>query len=327
MSKQKNKGNFYNSLLFASNKEREGEVHLNLWKISNNNFSLDIGVMLSIANKEDTVKLVIFLPFNLEENPEDLGGIIKDKINTVFNDLYKQETGPSKSSITLYSKEGTDEPKDSDKFMLYELGVGEIKLTGINGCTGKLIECDVNFQNNNENNSFENLYIRIRIPINSQEGLSFIRQDENISNNVIQAAFSKVELYDFRLNDLRDTDDKVYQYLIKSFQLIKLKKVHFFFMTDAKDHISNGNMDCMDSRMLEIAKWEKYIGTMTEHAFVAYHWKKTPKNEKTFSSFNVFFRNTCSNNKVWLILIYFILALFIGTIGSLIANFLSKWIS
>lgn len=28
MSKQKIKGNFYNSLLFASNKERKGEVHL-----------------------------------------------------------------------------------------------------------------------------------------------------------------------------------------------------------------------------------------------------------------------------------------------------------
>ena len=102
-----------------------------------------------------------------------------------------------------------------------------------------------------------------------------------------------------------------------------MRKVHFFFMTDAKDHVSNGNMDRMDTRMLETDNWKKYIGEDTQHAFVAYHWKKSAEKEQnkaTLPSFEVFFRDTCDNANYWLIASYIALALALGTSGSLLST-------
>ena len=135
-----------------------------------------------------------------------------------------------------------------------------------------------------------------------------------------------MELYDCRFNDIRDTDEKIYQQLTDKERLdcslVKMKKVHFFFMTDAKDHISNGNMARMDTRMLEIDKWKKYIGVEVGHAYVAYHWKKSAESDtkENLSSFEVFFRDTCDNANKILIISYIALALALGMSGSLLST-------
>lgn len=219
----------------------------------------------------------------------------------------------------------SDPSIDIFSFYLYALGENDIKVLPTEGVPGTFIQLSVAISNEMKQNLF-NLYVRLRININSADGIRFLKHDEHISNNVLQAAFSRMELYDCRFNDIRDTNDKVYQELTDSKRLnsslLVMRKVHFFFMSDAKDHISNGNMDRMDTRMLEIEKWNTYIGSDSRHAFVAYHWNKLPKKdkEKTFSSFEVFFRDTCDNRNLLLIFAYILLAIAFGTTGSLLST-------
>lgn len=311
----------------------ECDLHFNLWKCANNRFMLDCGVMLydidytGQADKNHTFKsIVLYVPQRCKKDDiSDLGKLLNDNtdlVSTVFNAFYKQSSGPDKSSMKSYeNKEGNPQ-----SFYLYALGETDIHPLDSEGCQGSFYEFSIAIPEELKANVF-NLYIRFRIQINSKEGMAFLKHDEHIANNVLQAAFSRMELYDGRFNDIRDTDDKIYQQLTdkKRFDcsLVKMRKVHFFFMTDAKDHVSNGNMDRMDTRMLETDKWKKYIGEDTQHAFVAYHWKKSAEKEQnkaTLPSFEVFFRDTCDNANYWLIASYIALALALGTSGSLLST-------
>lgn len=338
--KKKQGDRSYSSVLITVENAEEGDqkpfqcdLHFNLWKCRKDNYMLDCGVMFydinytGQANQMHTFKsIVLYLPYKCEKSEiSDLGKHLNDNsdsVSTVFNAFYKQSSGPDKSSIKSYeNKDGKPE-----SFYLYALGDNDIEPLDIEGCQGSFFRLSIAIPEELKTTVF-NLYIRFRISITSGDGIAFLKHDEHIANNVLQAAFSRMELYDCRFNDIRDTDEKIYQQLTDKKRLdcslVKMRKVHFFFMTDAKDHISNGNMDRMDTRMLEIDKWKKYIGEEVEHAFVAYHWKKCADKEKDkdiLSSFEVFFRDTCDNANKVLILSYIALALALGTSGSLLST-------
>lgn len=333
---KKTKARLKSSVLVAIKRDKsntenfECDLHLNLWKHENNRYMLDFGLMLYDVsyknNSEHTFESIRFyLPYACNKDDiTDLGKILasnKEMVSTVFNESFSERTGPYKSSMTIY--ESKSEPKNS--FCLYELGLNDITTDEIEGCLGTFLTITIPVPEEIKTSSF-NLYIRFRINITSQDGVSFLKHDEHIANNVLQAAFSRMELYDCRFNDIRDTDDKVYQELISKAQyvLLKMRKVHFFFMTDAKDYIANGNMERMDTRMLETEKWKDYLDEDPKHAYVAYHWKKKAEKEGSnltcFDSFEVFFRDTCNNANSMLIAAYILLALALGTSGSLIST-------
>lgn len=340
----------HNSVLLAvANTERgdmrpfQTDLHLNLWKCSNSEYMFDIGLMLydidyvSGDDKQHNFEsLVIYLPYQCQLNDiQDLGKRLNDNsesVSTIFNEFYPQVSGPEMSSMKKYYrkadeiKKKEDPSKDVLSFYLYALGDNDIKILPTEGVPGTFIKLSVAISNEMKQEKF-NLYVRFRINIKSADGIRFLKHDEHISNNVLQAAFSRMELYDCRFNDIRDTNDKVYQELTDSKRLnsslLLMRKVHFFFMSDAKDHIANGNMERMDTRMLEIEKWNKYIGNESSHPYVAYHWKKSPNKEDRetfFSSFEVFFRDTCDNRNPLLIIAYILFALAIGTTGSLLST-------
>lgn len=302
----------------------ESDVHVNLWKKSNKSYDLDLGVMLYGINpteKKELDSICFFLPFNCDRrNIKDLGKRLRsnEEISTIFNESYKMESGPDKSSMTKFSLQETS----GFEFYLFVLGEKNITTKFEESLNGTFLTISIPIPNVLKTVVF-NLYIRFRISISDNEGIRFLKHDEQISNNILQAAFSRMELYDFRLNDIRDTDDKVYQELISNqkYKLLEMRKVHFFFMTDAKDHISNGNEERIDTRMLEVEKWKKYHDVSSDHALVAYHWKKkTNQTDKKIKSFEAFFRNTCNNVNVLLVISYIVLILAFGTTGSLLST-------
>ncbi len=339
----------HNSVLLAVTNTEYGDMlpiqcdlHLNLWKCNNAEYMLDLGLMLfdidffSEKDKQHNFDaIVIYLPYKCQPTDiQDLGKRLNDNsesVSTIFNEFYPQVSGPEMSSMKMYYRKAdeTEKKKDASKeifsFYLYALGDNDIQILPTTGIPGTFIKLAVAMSNEMKQKKF-NLYVRFRINITSADGIRFLKHDEHISNNVLQAAFSRMELYDCRFNDIRDTNDKVYQELTDckrlNSSLLVMRKVHFFFMSDAKDHITNGNMERMDTRMLEIEKWNIYIGSISKHAYVAYHWKKTPKKEedKTFASFEVFFRDTCDNRNILLILAYVLFAIALGTTGSLMST-------
>ena len=169
----------------------------------------------------------------------------------------------------------------------------------------------------------ENLYVRIRLNLD-KNAIAHIKHDEGISNDVFQSAFSVNELYDIRLNSMRDIDPKVFQKITNAngfnASLLKLKKAHFFFITSVKDKLSNGNLARMDSRMLETDKWSTYLPTNDSHTYMAYHWKKKNEDDTSFDSFEVFFRTICDNKNIVKIISYILMAVSIGSLGSLVST-------
>lgn len=307
----------------SSKKLLESDIHVNLWKQSNELYYLDLGIMFydvkSQTTKVQMNPIQLYLPFECDKcKIDDLGkNINNDKtISTIFNDELETTSGPNKSSMTkCYNK--------NYSFYLFELGEIDYNVVSKNDLNGSFLTITIPIPSDLENETF-NLYIRFRITIDSTESIRFLKQDEHISNNILQAAFSRMELYDFRLNDIRNTDDKVYQDLTKNnYKLVTMRKVHFFFMTNAKDHVSNGNEERMDTRMLEIEKWKNYLNKNMDHALIAYHWKKKRELEsesKNISSFEVFFRNTCNNTNIKLVLSYLFFIVALGMTSSLLST-------
>lgn len=302
----------------------ESDLHVNLWKDFNEQYSLDLGVMLydiDCTNGKELDSICIFLPYICEKSSlVDLGCKLKtsEAVSTIFNDFYKMESGPGKSSMDKFFID------EGNAFYVFELGENNIKVeNNEQSLNGTFVTLSIPIPDELRQTKF-NLYIRLRCNICSPEGRKFLKHDEQISNNFLQAAFSRMELYDFRLNDIRNTDDKVFQELTSKncFKLVEMRKVHFFFMTGAKDHVVNGNTDRMDTRMLEIDKWAEYRGKTFEHALVAYHWKKKKEKEdpENIKSFEVFFRNTCNNVNWLLVVSYLCFLVAIGTTGSLLST-------
>lgn len=310
------------------------EVHLNLWKnATRKKFQLNVEYLLDIGIKifkyENTIEsLTLFFPFQMEKNKvSDLGGILsnsKSLVNVIFNESMVHTDGEgNQGSISKFeSKAKDEETKKKRSFHLYTLAPNNYDVEKKEGLEGTFLKINLQGAELSEANKNGNLYIRFRITIDDSVAQNHLKRDENLANDVLQAAFSKTELYDIRINDRRETDDKVLEEIETTMHntLMPIRKAHFFFVTNVVDYVSNGNSERMDTRMLEMDKWESYAPYKDGHPRIAYHWKKVAENDNTFENFEIFFRNTCDNRNYHKILLYLFVAFWIGAVGSSIAS-------
>lgn len=302
----------------------KSEVHLNLWKISKTHFALDIGIKLFEFFGSDITAIFVYFPYSLIEKEKkivDLGRKLqKDSIvSTIFNDDFVSEAGPQNSSIIKYKIRG----QNYNEFDLFTLGENDIEYHNVAGIEGTFVTLSLPDSRLNGITTKDNLYVRIRVNLD-QSTFDYLKHDEEVSNDVFQSAFSINELYDIRLNSMRDINPKVFQKITNATgfnaSFVKLEKCHFFFITTVKDKVSNGNLARMDSRMLESDKWASYIPSKDVHTYMAYHWKKKNDNNQSFDSFEVFFRTLCDNKNLLKIISYLLMAISIGSIGSLVSS-------
>lgn len=310
------------------------EVHLNLWKNATrkkfqliSQYLLDIGIKIFAYN--NTIEsLALFFPFQMEKcKVGDLGGILsnsKSLVNVIFNESMIHTDGEgNQGSLSKFESKVKDEAtKKKRSFHLYTLAPNNYDIEKKEGLEGTFLKINLQGAELSEANKSGNLYIRFRITIDDAAAQKYLKRDENLANDVLQAAFSKTELYDIRVNDRRETDDKVLEEIETTMHntLMPISKAHFFFVTNVVDHVSNGNSGRMDTRMLEMDKWKTYAPYKDEHPRIAYHWKKVAENDKTFENFEIFFRNTCDNRNYHKILLYLFVAFWIGAVGSSIAS-------
>lgn len=310
------------------------EVHLNLWKKATRKrfqlkvqYLLDIGIKI-FESKNTIESLTLFFPFQMNKDKvSDLGGILsnsKSLVNVLFNESMIHTDGAgNQGSLSKFESKAKDEStKKKRSFHLYTLAPNNYDVKKIDGLEGTFLKINLNGANLPDADKNGNLYIRFRISINDNAAQQYLKRDENLANDVLQAAFSKTELYDIRINDRRETDDKVLEEIETTMHntLMPISKAHFFFVTNVVDHVSNGNSERMDARMLEMDKWETYAPYQDKHPRIAYHWKKVADGTETFENFEIFFRNICDNRNHLKILLYLFVAFWIGAVGSSIAS-------
>lgn len=311
------------------------EVHLNLWKdAKRKHFKLNIEYLLDIGIKilkyQNTIEsLTIFFPFKLEKSSiEDLGDKLaksESLVNTIFNEILIH-TGGKQGCLSKYESKVKDKDDENKNFWLYVLAANNYETSKRDGLTGTFVTINLSGAEFEDKYKDENLYIRFRVKIGNDIANNCLKRDEDLANDVLQAAFSKTELYDIRINDRRETDDKVLEEIETTMHntLMPIKKVHFFFITNVVDKVSNGNSERMDTRMLEMEKWKPYVSYEDNHPRIAYHWKKTCDENQSFENFEVFFRNTCDNRNYRKIILYLFVAFWIGAVGSFIASLGTK---
>lgn len=291
------------------------ELHINIWKVQQGHLRLapklyiDFGIMTSFR----TDKMYLYLPFQIVGKPVDLGKKLQDNremLCTVFNENLLNET----QTNNCYSHVTAADNPNFFSFYLFQLGSENIttEIQEEENEKGTYIKIMRNGWYDNQEAHEETdwdkkVYMRLRIEV---EEIKEIVRSEFVSNDLFQAAFSKVDLYDIRVNETREIHPKVCERMHNgNFELCKFQKIHLFYMADSREKVENESSLKSDSRILEEGKWSNYEPQNDLHhaIFLAHHWKRRKKDDESqyIGSFSLFF-STIYPHMHWLHLAAFL---------------------
>ena len=308
--------------------EEKDELHINIWKVQQGHLFLksklyiDFGIMTSFRTDE----MYLYLPFQIAGKPIDLGKKLQDNrdmLCTVFNENLLNET----QTNNCYSLVSASDNPDFSSFYLFQLGNGNIttEVQEEENEKGTYIKIMRNGWYGNQENHEEadwnkKVYMRLRIEV---EDIKEIVRSEFVSNDLFQAAFSKVDLYDIRVNETREIHPKVRERMHdEGFKLCKFQKIHLFYMADSREKVENESFLKWGSRILEEGKWGNYEPKNDLHhaIFLAHHWKRHKKDDESqyIVSFSLFF-STIYPHMHWLHLAAFLsVVVFSGWAGGML---------
>ena len=314
--------------------EEKDELHINIWKVQQGHLRLkpklyiDFGIMTTFR----TDKMCLYLPFQIVGIPKDLGKKLqddRDMLCAVFNENLLNETQQN----NCYSYVRASDNPEFFSFYLFQLGNGNMAIEAQEeeNEVGTYINIKRNGwydnQENHENTDFDNkmVYMRFRVEV---KDIKEIVRSEFVSNDLFQAAFSKVDLYDIRVNETREIHPKVTEKMrSEGFVLCKFQKIHLFYMADSREKVENESSLKSDSRILEEGKWIDYEPSNDLHhtIFLAHHWKKRKKkDEKPIDRFSLFF-STIYPHMHWAHLTAFLCVIVIlGWLGGMLEFDLGK---
>lgn len=330
----------------STSDEGVAELHVNIWKINDGRILPKIKFYFDFGLKFDqsVESIYVYIPFNIVENGKDYDLVNQLQNNnqllcTVFNNNLKSELAQGTTFVPVKNH------KDDVLFYLHQLGstkfdcnkffIGKDKKQKQIGTLLKInIQGDIEDQiKSNQSRDGAKIYIRFRI---QPQNVTDIVRSEHISNDLFQAAFSKIDMFDFRINETRDINTDVTDKLKgDGFKMFTFDKVHLFFMAESKENIENGSSIKIDSRLLESELWSHYLPKGTHRSdYIAHHWKKRDaknnmkingdkiENEITyepFSDYRIFF--TAIYPKIqWIrLLVYLFVIILIGWCGSMLS--------
>ncbi len=272
------------------------EMHVNLWKIATkkNGYRRFIDIGINLLDPQTLNRLRIYVPVKLEANNvfDIVGSFINDNslICTLFNENYRSIHKPNSKAHSIHDNSG------SFKFDIYELDQSNFHLE--HRYNGTIINVMIS--------NTSPTYIRCRIDN------TFCDQIVNIqrpSNSFFQSAFSKIEITDFRVNDVRDLNNSLLEEMNKE-KIPQISKGHFFYMISSNEEVINYQIPFINCRILEKQKWLKYIGENSlkqDEEVLAYHWKISNNN------FNIFVKTKFENNN-WKTILWYLFVLLLLTI-------------
>lgn len=320
------------------------EVQVNVWKMHSNKKSLyylDFGLQFKSRIKE----IAVYLPFVITKSDiQDLGVIIS-KDDDMISRLFNAETNSSKNSKSLFTPVEVDSERSFEVCSLDFNNKADIDSLKVNDTTShSLLRIEIPQKEPSEKPAPKkdggkttatevtepNYYVRFRIKLSDHIVLSTI---ESVANDVIQSAFSKIELFDFRLNDKRYIPSTLTQIIEndKKFRLFYFTKTHYFYMVDVKESIQTASPACHDSRFLSFQDWKSYLDNpaISEKNFISYHWKKpiSSQDEKIIKSLQLCYSCLYPDRNFWQLLAYAGLAIILGFMGSMMCFSFSSIIS
>lgn len=292
------------------------EIHINLWNVRTRGgadfYAIDFG--LKYHKDIDAIKLV--LPFEAnQEDFSDLAHVLtnnKSLLCTVFN---ADMSISSEQSDSIHDVENLD---SMEKMAIYELSARNIEWKPFDKDSNST-ELTITPQYEKNDLKGDKVYVRFRIKLHN---LSMFAHTRKLSNDLIQSAFSSTRLFDIRLNDKREIDKKLIEGItFDQYKIVKIEKMHFFYMADAEETLENGSNIPLGTRMLEKERWDPYLGdSEMNDEYLAYHWKLKKENTGPYSTFSVFFKTNYTSYDVRRIFKYSIIVILLSFLGSLIVS-------
>lgn len=313
------------------------DIHVNVWKLpcekgkDKQEFKrvIDFGFMFDFKGlgefneEEDSIELNIFYPQIIDK--KDITDLVKTLyldiesklISTLFNDNLNLQID---SNSDFAKVTNGDVNKDFFTYKLKEdnISVGKFKDGVIIKISFKLISKVKN----------EKLYIRFRINKDYSDTFCTISKP---ANEVLQSQFSKTELFNFRINEVRDISNEVLE-KININKLVRFERILFFYICSTSDEYLYSHKPYSGLRILEKDKWNTYIGDdvlNNTNNILAYQFKETAKKEGgnsenvvLINDYNFLFQTKYDHNNkktIWKYLLY----LFLITLSfNLISNFI-----
>ncbi len=298
------------------------DIHINFWKlpIPTNDFSrfLDIGLNFQASSKID--QLFLYLPFSItSEGLTDLGAVISDGSASLLTAIFNEDYQISSTAKSDYHN--VKDCSGNDVFNIYTLSKSNFAIIKEFEPEGTIIEIKLPDKSIRE----EKTYIRFRISGKTING--FCRIEKNVSS-ILNSAFTKAEILDFRINSTRHLPNKLLE-IIKQARSFDIQKIHFFYICSYKENYILSHRPFSGARKLEDDIWNPYVSaTMKTFArssnetLLAYHWKEKAQSPK-IEDFNVLLKTSYRHNN-WKTIITYILFLLLFSIS---ANMLSDYLS
>lgn len=319
------------------------ELHMNIWKSHPGFFSMPhVYIDFGIKARISVNRIRIFLPFRLNKSEpwKDLGSIMAEHGNILcaifnhdYNVTHKQEScfhevrscmpgsglgrcrGLRARLGNLFhryrkSKFGTN------LFYLYPLGHNNVSVKEDPDNNGTIIDIAIN---NPKSISSDSVYY-IRFRVHLADYREFIKK-KDISNDLIQSAFSKLDIFDISINESRDLNKTVKEILsTEGFNLARFSKAHIFYITTPKVKVESGSHAKADSRLIEEDMWEAYEPDNKTHcSYIAHHWLHRGKDEN-LGQIRLFFTAQYPKIQFFTLLEYLSVLILSGALGSWLAS-------
>lgn len=325
------------------------ELHLNIWKLPKSpkifekrDFKRVIDIGMKFHNRTpfniEKVKLCIYYPDIIkQEHFEDLiqylvNNLESKLVSTLFNENLSLNIDTNNHFAKVINTH-----TDTEEFTTYILKSKKIKFTKFE--LGTIIKIDLPIIP-----SSKKIYIRFRINKDYSHIFCNITKP---ANSIWQSNFSKTELFDIRVNEVRDINNSLLEEISEAnFGLCKFDKVHLFYICSSKDEYIFSHIPFESARLLENKKWENYINLVgiEKVPILAYHFKEkskvkevqidqniikylfkikaTEKKEFLINDFNTLIQTKYDKNNKITIIIYLIILLIITIIFNLLSNYL-----
>lgn len=315
------------------------DVHVNIWKIhvgkllSRVKLYFDFGIKIC----PDVGEVCLFIPFEIDEDGKDfdLVHLLKDSnqlLCAVFNRDLSSDISPTDAFNNVWEINDVEKKR---LFSLYQLGANKFEIEKVEaGKNGESVIIGTNLKITLHDKPRDNspIYIRFRV---SPKFLNSAVKSEHISNDFLQDAFSEMDLYDFRLNELRGVHREAIDNIkAKNFDLFCFKTVHLFFIAEIRDLVENGSSIKSDCRLLENELWKDYIPhDARETSYIAHHWKKRIRKQESsfastdlepFNDYRIFFTSTYPKLKWIRIFVYVSVVIVLSWLGSMLTFSISK---
>ena len=299
-----------------------GDLHINYWKLPREtggyNRAIDFGVYLEELT-ETIVSLTITVPFRVDKTSiVDLSQKLsnEDFISYLFGGSY-QILSLKDCPTYKYAKDLSGKKS----FCIYELCSSSIKVSNLEKGSKIVISIQSEPKGLNEiketvegiekTNSY-NLYLRFRIQDVEEGSFCFT---EDISNDFIQSAFSRSEMTNIKINELREIDHNDVQELTSQNSFVTFKKLHFFFIGSSEDEAVSGSTPYESCSLLEPTIWKDYISDLNPRnkKCISYHWSSVEAEKH-----NIFFKTVYSNRNLSKLAKYAFVVIVLSMFGSMV---------